>query len=127
MVAVDKPMEVGRRFGQLVVLGPAPKKGPHARSTVQCLPLDGECGTITTARNALLRDGRSWRCKKCSARASVETRRVVSKVNPAAITPNLRAEALKDYEASVLQIAESERELQEARERKELARLIITA
>lgn len=126
MGAVDIPMDVGERFGHYVVLGPAPKKGPHARSTVECDGPGHGSKVITTARNALLRDGRSWRCKKCSSRAAIETRET-RRINGGAITADLRADALKEFEASVLDIANSERELKEALERKELARLIITA
>lgn len=60
----------GMRFGQLTVIrGCGPKKTRHKRSLCQC-----DCGSIFTARNALLRDGTTTRCRKCGYLSMVETR-----------------------------------------------------
>jgi hypothetical protein len=62
----------GRRFGELVVLCESPlslKRTRHTDWLCRC-----DCGEKVTVRGALLTDGTSRRCRKCSSKASVEAR-----------------------------------------------------
>lgn len=124
----DFPIPAGTRFGNLTVLGPAPKKGAHARFTVKC---NCSAGTMFAARGATLRDGRTNRCKKCAAKASVDSRNAeaTKTVNGVPVqslphNPNLST-VLDQFESDVKRGLQLENEQKEIRQRKELARKLL--
>ena len=125
----DFPIPAGTRFGNLVVLGPAPKKGRHARFFVKC---DCRSNVVFTARGALLRDDTTTRCKQCAAKAAVETRRLKGQTTvdpliaiPMTVSKEDRLTILDQLEATVRLESQQERELNETREKKKLARKLL--
>lgn len=61
---------IGQEFGSLTVLRRAPAgKTAHAYFVCQC-----SCGAEHIARGALLRTGDTIRCRKCAAKAGIESR-----------------------------------------------------